>query len=174
MKHQDQQPDARSKSGFHGRVLIFDSDIGDLVRLSEAFEQHEVEVRACTSMEMALRFIEKEAFDLALVDQGSPIFEGRRVLRHLIRYNPAARFIVMAYRRDMQCYWQARALGALDYLEKPISTAELHWIIHHDLPFLPKERLSIARVQSQDENSGPDGSKTLESAASWRDRPLKK
>lgn len=121
---------------YNGKVLIFDGDIGNLARLSQRFERHGFDVHTCMSFERVLRSIEKEAFDLALVDQGSSIFEGRQVIRHLIRYNPAAPFIVMASRKDLQCYWEARALGALDYLEKPLSIGDTNWIVHYYLESL--------------------------------------
>jgi hypothetical protein len=38
------------------------------------------EVHKCMSIESAMRCIEREEFDIAVVDQGSPAFEGRRVI----------------------------------------------------------------------------------------------
>lgn len=100
------------------KVLIVDEDIGDLTRNTEPFKAHGFEVHKCTSIEAAMRTIEREDFDLALVDQGSPLFEGRRVIRHFIRYNSCTPFIVLAME-----------LGAVEYLEKPVSTAELNRVI---------------------------------------------
>jgi DNA-binding response OmpR family regulator len=65
------------------KVLIFDEDIKDLTQLAEPFEAQGLEVHKCMSVETAKRCVEREEFDFALVDQGSPAFEGLRVIRHL-------------------------------------------------------------------------------------------
>src|SRR5215469_13261417 len=105
------------------KVLIFDEDVEDLARHAEPFESHGFEVYKCMSIEAAMRCVEREEFDFALVDQVSPAFEGRRVVRHLVRYNLRTPFIVLARCRDTLCHQQALALGAMDYLEKPVPSA---------------------------------------------------
>ena len=111
------------------KVLIFDEDIEDLARQAEPFEANGFEVHKCTSVESAMRSVEREEFDFALVDQGSRAFEGLRVIRHLARYNSPTPFVVVARHREMRCCQQALALGATGYLEKPVSRAELNRII---------------------------------------------
>jgi len=113
------------------KVLIFDEDDEDLARHAEPFEAHGYEIHKCMSVETAMRCIEREEFDFALVDQGSPAFEGLRVVRHLVRYNLRTPFVVVARCRDMLCYQRALGLGAMDYLEKPLPTAEMNWIIQN-------------------------------------------
>ena len=110
-------------------VLIFDEDSEDLVRHAEPFQAHGFEVHKCMSVEAAMRSVEREQFNLALVDQGSPAFEGLRVIRHLARYNSHTPFVVVARRQEMVCCQQAFALGATDYLEKPVPRAEMDLII---------------------------------------------
>jgi DNA-binding response OmpR family regulator len=113
------------------KVLIFDEDVEDLVQHAEPFETQGFEVYKCTSIEAAMRSVEREEFDFALVDQVSPAFEGLRVVRHLVRYNLRTPFIVVARSRDVLCHQQALALGATDYLEKPVPSAEMYWLIKH-------------------------------------------
>jgi len=113
------------------KILIFDEDIEDLARHAEPFEAHGCEVHKCMSVETAMRCIEREEFDFALVDQGSPAFEGLRVIRHLVRYNLRIPFVVVARCKDGMCYQQALTLGATDYLEKPVPSAEMNWIIEN-------------------------------------------
>ena len=113
------------------KVLIFDEDIEDLSQLAEPFEVQGFEVHKCMSVETAKRCVEREEFDFALVDQGSSAFEGLRVIRHLVRYNLRTPFVVVTRCKDLLCYQQALALGAMDYLEKPVPTAEMDQIIHN-------------------------------------------
>ena len=115
------------------KVLIFTEDIEDLTRHAEPFEAHGCEVHKCMSVETAMRCIEREEFDFALVDQGSTAFEGLRVMRHLVRYNLRTPFVVVARCKDLLCCQQALALGATDYLEKPVPSAEMNWIIKNHL-----------------------------------------
>jgi DNA-binding NtrC family response regulator len=128
-------------------VLIFDEDIEDLGRLAEPFEAHGVDVHKCTSVEAAMRSVEREEFDFALVDQGSPAFEGLRVIRHLVRYNPHTPFVVVTRCKDMLCCQQALTLGATNYLEKPVPSAEMNWIIenHFGSPLI-RNALTRGRV----------------------------
>jgi len=119
--------------GASRKVLIFDEDIEDLTRHAEPFEAHGCEVHKCMSVETAMRCIEREEFDFALVDQGSAAFEGLRVIRHLVRYNLRTPFIVVARWKDAMCLQQAVALGAMDYLAKPVPSAEMNWMIKNHL-----------------------------------------
>ncbi len=59
--------------------------------------------------------------------------EGRRVIGYLIRYNLRTPFIVLAQCTDAAWYEQALALGAIDYLKKPVTPEELNWIIQRFL-----------------------------------------
>jgi CheY-like chemotaxis protein len=113
------------------KVLIFDEDPEDLARHAEPFEAHGFEVYKCMSIETVMRCVEREEFDFALVDQVSPAFEGLRVIRHLVRYNLRTPFVVVARCKDTLCYQQALALGAMDYLEKPVPGSEMNWLIDH-------------------------------------------
>jgi CheY-like chemotaxis protein len=56
-----------------------------------------------------------------------------RVIGYLIRYNLRTPFIVLAQRTDAAWYEQALALGAVDYLKKPVTPEELNWIIQRFL-----------------------------------------
>jgi two-component system, response regulator RegA len=111
------------------KVLIFDEDIEELARQAEPFEAYGFEVHKCASVESAMRCVEREEFDFALVDQGTRAFEGLRVIRHLVRYNSRTPFVVMARNKEARCCQQALTLGAVNYLEKPVRCTEMNWII---------------------------------------------
>jgi DNA-binding NtrC family response regulator len=127
------------------KVLIFDEELEDLTQLAKPFEAQGFEVHKCMSVEAAKRCVEREEFDFALVDQGSPAFEGLRVLRHLVRYNMRTPFVVVARCKDLLCYQQALALGAIDYLEKPVPTAEMDRMIHNYLSTSLKKRIEAKK-----------------------------
>lgn len=58
------------------KVLIFDEDTEDLARAAEPFEARGFEVHRCMTVEGAMRSVEREEFDFALVDQGSQLSRG--------------------------------------------------------------------------------------------------
>jgi DNA-binding NtrC family response regulator len=115
------------------KVLIFDKDAEDLLQHAKPFEVRGFDVCKCLSIEAAMRCVEREDFDFAVVDQGSKAFEGLRVIKHLLRYNLTTPFVVLSESKDALSYEQALALGAVDYLEKPVSTTEMNSIIQKHL-----------------------------------------
>ena len=115
------------------KVLVFDEAAEDLVRHAEPFEARGFEVHKCMSVQTAMRCVEREELDFAVLDQGSPSFEGLRIIRHLVRYNIRTPFVVVTRCRDILCRQEALALGAVDYLEKPVPTEEMNWIIRNYL-----------------------------------------
>jgi DNA-binding NtrC family response regulator len=110
------------------KILLVDEDVQDLSNHAKLIEAEGFEAVKCGSYEAAIRSIEKEDFDLAMVDQGSPAFEGLVVLRYLKRFNCSTPFVVLARFADMKCYLQALELGAVDYLLKPISAEQMNWV----------------------------------------------
>jgi len=121
------------------KALILDEDIEELALYSKPFEDEGLEVHKCASIESAMRCVEREQFDFALVDQVSPAFEGRRVIRHLVRYNWPMPFIVILD-KNMECVREAFELGAAECLQKPVPTAKLKGIIHRFLGNGPNDR----------------------------------
>lgn len=125
------------------KVLIFDEDVKELGWHAEPFETHGFEVYKCISIETAMRCVEREELDFAVVDQVSPAFEGIRVLRHLMRYNSRTPFVVLARCKDVKCSEQAVALGAREYLEKPVPRAQMNWLIRRHFGIAPPRRLCL-------------------------------
>lgn len=136
-----EQQDVRDAEGFRRsrKALIFDGNTEELALYSKPFEDEGVEVHKCASIESAMRCVEREQFDFALVDQVSPTFEGRRVIRHLVRYNWPMPFVVIARDNDIQCVREALELGAVECLEKPISAPKLIAIVQRFLATRPKD-----------------------------------
>jgi DNA-binding NtrC family response regulator len=111
------------------KVLVFDQDMEDLTRLSEAFEASGFAVHKCVSVERAIRYVERKRVDFALIDLGSPSLEGLRVFRHLVRYNPRVPSVVTTQSGDTAGCREAFTMGAMECLEKPVSGADLDGVI---------------------------------------------
>ncbi len=107
-------------------VLLVDDDAADLEYHYELLQGmgHRVVV-SCSSYQQGADLVERGDFDLVVVSQGSRTFEGRVVVERATSAGRHIPVIVLATCADMKCYLEAMQLGAFDYLEKPISAAEL-------------------------------------------------
>jgi ActR/RegA family two-component response regulator len=111
------------------KALLVDEDAQDLADLAALFEARGFIVVRCRAYEEAMRAIRNELFDFAIVDQGSPAFEGRIVVRCLNQFLPYTVFLVTARCADIKCYLEALKLGAEDYILKPISDKQADFLI---------------------------------------------
>ncbi len=108
-----------------GTLLLVGEDREDLHHYRGILQQSGYQVRGCESYEEAARLLDSEPFDFIIVSQGSPNFEGRRVLEHANQIDRHLPVIVVAHCLDIHCYLEAMQLGAVDYLAEPVSVQEL-------------------------------------------------
>ena len=69
--------------GFSSRptkVLLVDEEAGDLRILRLTLEGRGFDVLTCATYKAGIQCLEREPFDLVVVSQGTPAFEGRGVL----------------------------------------------------------------------------------------------
>ena len=107
------------------KVLLVDEQCGELSCLTETLQGHGCEVHYCNCCAEGLRQLESESFDFIVVCQGGPQFEGRLVLERAIEIDRRTPILVVTRCLDMKCYLEAMQLGALDYLERPLSPVEI-------------------------------------------------
>jgi DNA-binding response OmpR family regulator len=68
------------------------------------------------------------------LDQGSRRFEGREVLARAMEVDVELRVLVLARSYARDCYLEALRSGALDYLEGPLSVAEIFALLDTFVP----------------------------------------
>jgi DNA-binding response OmpR family regulator len=107
-------------------VLLVNEDHKALRYYSGVIESFGYQVRSCGSYEEGARLVDADTFQLIIVSQGSPQFEGRSVLERANQVDRSLPVLVLARCLDMQCYLEAMQLGAADYLAEPVSVRELH------------------------------------------------
>ncbi|MEJ2009142.1 MAG: response regulator [Acidobacteriota bacterium] len=100
------------------RTLLVDEDPSDIRYYYGILRAMGHEVVICESYAEALALLEHEHFDMAVVGQGSPAFEGRRVLSRSLEIRPQMPVLVVARTLDIDCYLEAMEIGAADYLER--------------------------------------------------------
>ena len=107
------------------RLLVVDEDLDDLLYYSAVLQHHGYEVRSIPSYLDGSACLEREDFDLIIVNQGSSNFEGRRVLARAIEKNRHTPVLVITRSVEMSCYLEAIQSGALDYIEKPLLPSQI-------------------------------------------------
>ncbi len=139
------------------KVLIFDEGIEDLTRHAEPFEAHGCEVHKCMSVETAMRCIEREEFDFALVDQGSSAFEGLRVVRHLVRYNLRTPFVVTRPRGNPPALRTEHGRPSLFSQSSPESACRPHFVAarSQDDGLSQRSLRTLPRVSHGNSERGP-------------------
>ncbi len=115
------------------RVLLVDEDFRDLEQYRSILLQQGYEVRVTSSYADAEQSLRKETFDFVLVGQGSSAFEGRTVVERALESDRQIPVVVLARCLDIGCYLEAMQLGATDYLEKPLTPAEISRLIETHL-----------------------------------------
>ncbi len=111
------------------RLLLVDEDLEDLRYYSAVLQHQGYEVRSIPSYKDGATWVGREDFDLILVSQGSPNFEGRPVLARAIERDRHAPVVVLSRAIDMPCYIEAMQSGALDYMEKPSRPSEIGQLV---------------------------------------------
>ena len=100
------------------RLLLVEEDAGDLRHYFGILRAAGYKVVVAKSYPHALDLLEGEPFDLVIVGQGSPAFDGRAVVIRSRELNPRVPIVVVARSHDIDCYLEAMELGAADYLER--------------------------------------------------------
>jgi two-component system response regulator PilR (NtrC family) len=118
---------------FQGKILLIDDNAEDLEAYFLCLAQKGYDVRPLVSYSHGLSWLDSERFDMIIVSQGSPKFEGRDVLERAIQIDRSMPVVILAPSVDTRCYIDAMCLGALDYVEKPLSMTQLLRLVKYHL-----------------------------------------
>src|SRR5690348_5153703 len=106
-------------------LLIVDDEANTLASLSRAFRLAGHEATVCDNAAKALELAKAQAFDLILSDVVMPNKDGLSLLEDLKTQGVTAPVVMMSGQAHIEMAVRATKLGALDFLEKPISTEKL-------------------------------------------------
>ena len=107
------------------KILIIDDE--EIVRRSytRALAGKQCSVRAVSNGPDALQVMDEHAFDVVLLDQRMPGMDGMEVLRAIKARWPESEVIMITGFPAIDSAKEAVALGAYDYLAKPIGPDEV-------------------------------------------------
>ena len=106
-------------------LLIVDDEANTLASLSRAFRLAGHEATVCDNAAKALELAKSQHFDLILSDVVMPGKDGLSLLEDLKAQEVPTPVVMMSGQAHIDMAVRATKLGALDFLEKPISTDKL-------------------------------------------------
>ncbi|HEX3985532.1 MAG TPA: sigma-54 dependent transcriptional regulator [Acidobacteriaceae bacterium] len=106
-------------------ILIVDDEASTLASLARAFRLAGHEATVCDNAAKALELAKSRPFDLILSDVVMPGRDGLTLLEDLKSSGVAAPVVMMSGQAHIEMAVKATRLGALDFLEKPLSTDKL-------------------------------------------------
>jgi len=107
------------------RILIVDDDPGTLESLSRAFALEGYEVATASSARAALERLEGGAVDAVLSDVVMPELDGLALLEEIRARGLQLPVLMMSGEASIDAAVRATRLGALDFVEKPVSLERL-------------------------------------------------
>ncbi len=106
-------------------LLLVDDDPNTLASLSRAFRLAGHEATVCDNANRAVELLRTETFDLILSDVVMPGKSGMELLDDLKKAGVKTPIVLISGQANIEMAVKATKLGALDFLEKPLSTDKL-------------------------------------------------
>ena len=114
-------------------LLLVDDDPNTLASLSRAFRMAGHEVTICDNTNRAVELMRSEPFDLVFSDVVMPGKTGLDLLEEMKSSGIKTPIIMISGQANIEMAVRATKLGALDFLEKPLSTDKLLLTIENAL-----------------------------------------
>jgi len=106
-------------------LLLVDDDPNTLASLSRAFRLAGHEATVCDNAARAVELLRTESFDVILSDVVMPGKSGLELLEDLKKDGVKTPIVLISGQANIEMAVKATKLGALDFLEKPLSTDKL-------------------------------------------------
>ena len=130
------------------RILLVDDEINYIEALAKRLGRRGFEVSTAGSGDEALRLLQTESFDVTVLDVTMPGKDGVETLVEIRKRHPQVKTIMLTARADSNLAVSCRAMGALDYLIKPVDFDQLVW------------KLDWAALWGEDSGDGMDATTT--------------
>ncbi len=106
-------------------LLLIDDDPNTLASLSRAFRLAGHEATVCDNANRAIEILQSQRFDLILSDVVMPGKTGMQLLEELKNSGLQTPIVLISGQANIEMAVKATRLGALDFLEKPLTTDKL-------------------------------------------------
>ena len=125
-------------------LLIVDDEASTLATLSRAFRLAGHEATVCDNVNRAIELAKADHFDLIFSDVVMPTKNGIAFLEELRSLGLTTPVVMMSGQAHIEMAVRATKLGALDFLEKPVSTEKLLLTVENALKL---QRLESENLQ---------------------------
>jgi len=136
-----------------GTILLADPDAAGCGKLKDALAGRGYVVRCVRDGQAVLDGLEREGFDVVVLDQELPKVSGLNVLGALPALRTDAKFIVVATRGSVESAVEAIKAGATEYLERPVDESRVARVVDRALEELSVSR-EVARVRRSASEKG--------------------
>jgi two-component system, OmpR family, response regulator len=107
------------------RILLVDDEITFTSNMSRILSRRGYDVTAVNDGESAIKTIENEEYDVAVLDLKMPGMDGMATLKVMKMKRPLLEVIILTGHGSVDSGIQGMHLGAYDYATKPIQIGEL-------------------------------------------------
>src|SRR5262249_55597553 len=115
------------------RVLIVDDEAATLASLSRAFRLAGYEAVVCDNAARAIQLLKHEHFDLVFSDVVMPGMDGLAMLAEMRDIGITTPIVMISGQATIDMAIRATRLGAIDFLEKPVSADKLMLTLENGL-----------------------------------------
>ena len=128
-------------------LLVIDDDPNTLASLARAFRLAGYEATVCDNAARALDLVKSQRFDMVLSDVVMPGKDGLTLLADLKAAGVTAPVVMISGQATVEMAVRATRLGAVDFLEKPLSTDKLLVTVENALRLMRLEEENRALRQ---------------------------
>lgn len=107
------------------RVLVVDDELDFLETIVKRFKRRKIRADGVTSGQAALEILEREHFDVVILDVRMPGMDGIETLKEMKRRRPLLEVILLTGHASVESGMQGMQLGAFDYVMKPAEFEDL-------------------------------------------------
>ena len=107
------------------KVLLVDDEVDFLDIMAERMRGRGIDVATTTSAENAISLVEKEHYDVVIMDFMMPAMNGFNALKLLKKKNADVQIILMTGNVPAELVREAKKIGALDVIAKPADLKKL-------------------------------------------------
>lgn len=115
------------------QILIVDDEAVIRHAFERILSSERCDVVAVGSGPEALQAMARQAFDVVLLDLRMPGMDGLSVLREIKQHWPASEVVVITGYAALETAKESVALGAFDYLAKPVGPQDVIQVTHEAL-----------------------------------------
>jgi len=137
-----------------GRILIVDDELVVRDSLRKWFTSECYSAQTASSGREALEAIQRQEFDIALIDIKMPGMDGMELQARFKQADPELAVMIMTGYASVETAVQALKRGAYDYITKPVDPDELSHLVANALEH-QRARREVARLREDLEQIAP-------------------